>query len=31
MQIRFDQDVPRDAVREILEAKARLNEAERPT
>ena len=31
MQIRFDQDVPAEAIREILEAKARLNEAERPT
>ena len=31
MQIRFDQDVPADAIRGILEAKARLNEAERPT
>ena len=31
MQIRFDQDVPGTRVRQILEAKARLNEAERPT
>jgi uncharacterized protein YdhG (YjbR/CyaY superfamily) len=31
MQIQLDQDVPADAIRAILEAKARLNEAERPT
>ena len=31
MQIRFDQDLPEGAIRGILEAKARLNEAERPT
>lgn len=31
MQIRFDQDVPAPAIRQILEAKARMNEAERPT
>jgi len=31
MQIRFDQEVPAEAIRRILMAKARLNESERPT
>ena len=31
MQIRFDQDVPAPEIRQILAAKARMNETERPT
>ena len=31
MQIRFDQDVPAPEIRQILEAKARMNEAESST
>jgi uncharacterized protein len=31
MQIRFDQDVPAPEIRQILEAKARMNEAEPST